>query len=232
MRRIATHWLLNDGQVMRSPLITLDCEDRIVAIEEWERLDNLAHTEFYAGALVAGFVNVRCRIESQQNIDTERVIQAADRKMQSEGVVAVGYAMGGNATTELASQSKIICRTFRPLEDANYLLVPRSESDSAELSRRLELLRSQGAEICIGSDVLASNDGPSMLGEMRLLSDVPLAELCKWATINGAKALGIDSEFGSVEVGRKCGLVLLEGINRDTDGVLKLSERTTSRRLA
>ena len=232
MRRIAAHWLLNDGQVMRSPLITLDSEERIVAVEEWERLDNLAHTEFYAGALVAGFVNVRCRIESQQSADTERVMQAADRKMQGEGVVAVGYAMGGNATTELASQSKIICRTFRPLEDANCVITPRSESDIAELSRRLELLRSQGAEICIGSDVLASNDGPSILGEMRLLRDVPLAELCKWATINGAKALGMDGEFGRIEVGRKCGLVLLEGIARDPDGVLKLSERTTSRRLA
>lgn len=231
MRRIAAHWLLNDGQVIPSPLITLDSEGRIVAIEEWERLDNLAHTEFYAGALVAGLVNARCRIWSQQSADTERVMQAADRKMQSEGVVAVGYDMGGNATAEMTSQSKIICRTFRPLEDANCLLVPRSEGDSAELSRRLELLRSQGAEICIGSDVLASNDGPSMLGEMRLLSDVPLAELCKWATINGAKALGIDDEFGSVEVGRKCGLVLLEDIARDTDGVLKLSERTTAKRL-
>ena len=232
MRRIAAHWLLNDGQVIPSPLITLDSEGRIVAIEEWERLDNLAHTEFYAGALVAGFVNTRCRIESQQNIDTERVMQAADRKMQGEGVVAVGYAMGGNATTELASQSKIIYRSFKPLEDANCVITPRSEGDSAELSRRLELLRSQGAEICIGSDLLTTNNGPSMLGEMKLLSDVPLAELCKWATINGAKALGMDGEFGRIEVGRKCGLVLLEGIARDTDGVLRLSERTTSRRLA
>lgn len=233
MRRIAAHWLLNDGQVIPSPLITLDSEGRIVAIEEWERLDNLAHTEFYAGALVAGFVNARCRIELPlQGQQTERIVLAAERKMQSEGVVAVGYAMGGNATTELASQSKIICRTFRPIEDANCLLVPRSEGDSAELSRRLELLRSQGAEICIGSDVLASNDGPSMLGEMKQLRDVPLAELCKWATINGAKALGMDGEFGRVEVGRKCGLVLLEGITRDSGGVLRVCERTTSRRLA
>ena len=232
MRRIAAHWLLNDGQVIPSPLITLDSDGRIVAIEEWERLDNLAHTEFYAGALMAGLVNARCRIEPSQNIDTDRVMQAADRKMQGEGVVAVGYAMGGNATAELASQSKIICRTFRPIEDANCLLVPRSEGDSAEMSRRLELLRSQGAEICIGSDVLASNDGPSMLGEMKLLKDVPLAELCKWATINGAKALGMDGEFGRIEVGRMCGLVLLEGIARDPDGVLRLSETTSARRLA
>ena len=232
MRRIAAHWLLNDGQVMRSPLITLDSEERIVAIEEWERLDNLAHTEFYAGALVAGFVNTRCRIESQQNIDTERIMQAADRKMQSEGAVAVGYDMGGNATAEMASESKIICRSFKKVANEVCVIAPRSESDTKELGKQLELLRREGAKICIGSDLLTTNNGPSMLGEMRLLSDVPLAELCKWATINGAKALGMDGEFGRIEVGRKCGLVLLEGIARDPDGVLRVCERTTSRRLA
>lgn len=233
MRRIAVHWLLNDGQVIPSPLISLDSEGRIVAIEAWERLDNLAHTEFYAGALVAGLVNARCRIElplpSQQ---TERIVLAAERKMQSEGVVAVGYNAEDNLAAQIADDSKFICRTSAKIADGSCLLVPRSEGDSAELSLRLELLRSQGAEICIGSNVLASNDGPSMLAEMKLLKDVPLAELCKWATINGAKALGMDGEFGRIEVGRKCGLVLLEGIARDPDGVLRLSPRTTSRRLA
>lgn len=233
MRRIAAHWLLNDGQVIPSPLITLDSDGRIVAIEEWERLDNLAHTEFYAGALVAGFVNARCRIELPlQSQQTERVVLAAERKMQSEGVVAVGYNAEDNLAAQIADDSKFICRTSAKIADGSCLLTPSSFGNISELSRRLELLRSQGAEICIGSDVLASNDGPSMLGEMKLLRDVPLAELCKWATINGAKALGIDDEFGRIEVGRKCGLVLLEGIARDTDGVLRLSETTSARRLA
>ena len=238
MRRIAAHWLLSDGQVIPSPLISLDSDGRIVAIEEWERLDNLAHTEFYAGAVVAGFVNARCRIWSQQSADTEqvmqaeRVMQAADRKMQGEGVVAVGYNAEDNLAAQIADDSKFICRTSAKIDDGSCLLTPSSFGNISELGKQMELLLSRGAEICIGSDVLASNEGPSMLAEMKLLKDVPLAELCKWATINPAKALGIDDEFGRIEVGRKCGLVLLEGISRDTDGVLKLSERTTSRRLA
>ena len=65
-----------------------------------------------------------------------------------------------------------------------------------------------------------------------MFHNIPLSELLQWATINGAKALGIDDEFGRVEIGRKCGLVLLEGIARDQDGVLRVCERTTSRRLA
>ena len=233
MRRIAAHWLLSDGQVIPSPLISLDSDGRIVAIEEWERLDNLAHTEFYAGAVVAGFVNARCRIELPlQGQQTERIVLAAERKMQSEGVVAVSYITDGNTSAEIASESKIICRTSAKIADGSCLLTPSSFGNISELGKQMELLLSRGAEICLCSDLLASGEGPSMLAEMKLLKDVPLVELCKWATINPAKALGIDDEFGCIEVGRKCGLVLLEGISRDSDGVLRLSQITTSRRLA
>ena len=113
----------------------------------------------------------------------------------------------------------------------SWVVCPRSNDYISGLRPPLELLRSRGAEICIGTDSLASNEELSMVGEMKMMSEVPLAELCKWATINGAKALGIDDEFGRVEIGRKCGLVLLEGIARSSDGVLRVCERTTAKRL-
>ena len=233
MRRIAAHWLLSDGQVIPSPLISLDSDGRIVAIEAWERLDNLAHTEFYAGALVAGFVNARCRIELPlQGQQTERIVLAAERKMQSEGVVAVGDNAENNLAVQIADDSRFICRTSENIADESCLLTPSSFGNISELGKQGELLLSRGAEICFGSDLRATGEGPSMLAEMKLLKDVPLAELCKWATITPAKALGIDDEFGCIEVGRKCGLVLLAGISRDSDGVLRLNSRTTSRRLA
>ena len=34
--------------------------------------------------------------------------------------------------------------------------------------------------------------------------------LLQWATVNGAKALGIDHEFGSFEKGKKPGVVLID----------------------
>ncbi|MBK8773648.1 MAG: amidohydrolase family protein [Chitinophagaceae bacterium] len=38
-----------------------------------------------------------------------------------------------------------------------------------------------------------------------------LETLLQWATINGAKALGMDDELGSFEKGKKPGVVIVEG---------------------
>ena len=46
-----------------------------------------------------------------------------------------------------------------------------------------------------------------------MFRDIPLAELLQWATINGAKALGIDDKYGSLEVGKRSGVVNLTGVD-------------------
>jgi imidazolonepropionase-like amidohydrolase len=57
---------------------------------------------------------------------------------------------------------------------------------------------------------------------------VPLEELIRWATINGALALGEDHTYGKIEPGKKPGLILLE----NTDLIdLKLTDETTILRL-
>ena len=62
MRRIASHLALLPTGIVSKPLITL-CDDQIVAIEGWERLDAMAGVEFYAGILVPSLVNVHCHLE-------------------------------------------------------------------------------------------------------------------------------------------------------------------------
>ncbi|MBR0332134.1 MAG: cytosine deaminase, partial [Alistipes sp.] len=63
MRCIASHYLLDRGHILARPLLKLDDGGRILAVEQWESLDRLHSTEFYAGALCAGFVNAHCHIE-------------------------------------------------------------------------------------------------------------------------------------------------------------------------
>ncbi len=69
------------------------------------------------------------------------------------------------------------------------------------------------ANMTIGTDSLTSNWQLSILEEMKTIhkyqSYVDLLTLLKWATINGAKALGMDDELGSLEVGKSPGLNLL-----------------------
>lgn len=94
-----------------------------------------------------------------------------------------------------------------------WCLCPRS---NWFISRRLppvDLLRRNGLNICLGTDSLASNDRLSMLHEMRMLHPAPLCEVLKWATANGAAALGMEAELGEVLPGRRCGLNVLSGID-------------------
>ena len=103
-------------------------------------------------------------------------------------------------------------------EPISCALCPRSNAYIMnEKPRCVELLRKAGSNIniCIGTDSLASNWSLSMVEELKQFSGVPLAELLQWATINGAKALGIDDRFGTIEVGKQSGIVNLTGVNLD-----------------
>ena len=110
-----------------------------------------------------------------------------------------------------------------------WVLCPRSNDYISGLRPPVQMLREHDALICLGTDSLASNDSLSMIEEIKALGDVPLAEAVKWATINGAKALGIDGEMGSVEQGKRPGLVLIEGV--EMADTLRLTPSATSRRL-
>lgn len=99
-----------------------------------------------------------------------------------------------------------------------WVLCPRSNSYISGIEpKSVELLRSYGTNIniCIGTDSLASNWSLSMVEELKMFSNIPLDELLRWATINGAKALGVADKFGSIEVGMRSGIINLTGVNLD-----------------
>jgi len=70
--------------------------------------------------------------------------------------------------------------------------------------------------IALGTDSLASNDGLCILSELKALheafDELDLRKTVKWATINGARALGIDDRYGSLEKGKRPGLNLLTDV--------------------
>jgi aminodeoxyfutalosine deaminase len=78
----------------------------------------------------------------------------------------------------------------------------------------LDLLRKHNADIVIGTDSIASNHSLKITDEIKTIQNffpaIPLEEILKWATFNGAKALGIDHKYGSFEKGRRPGILLLD----------------------
>ena len=75
------------------------------------------------------------------------------------------------------------------------------------------LLISENVKITLGTDSLASNHQLNILSEMKTLQQqkkIGFNELLKWATINGAEFLGLTGLLGTLEVGKKPGLNLIQ----------------------
>ena len=363
MRRIASHrLLLPDSTLLHSPLVTLDDEGRIAAVESCADIDRMEGVEFYAGLLLPGFVNAHCHIELShlhgaiprrcgfagfvrgmasargRFSETERqdAAAAAIARMWSEGVDAVGDISNGMTSFAVKAASPVrfynwaeyfglnspddaplrgmaeqygatltphstysvqdepfrrICAggdgvlsihflesggerdlftgrgelsdwyaecgwecdflhygspAHRMVEsipagrrvmlvhdcfltqqdydmisehfaDVWWCLCPRSNDYISGAEPPVELLRRNGANICIGTDSAASNERLSMVAELKALGGrMPLPEALTAATRGGAEALGFGDELGSIEVGRRCGVVLLTGVDFDT----------------
>ncbi|MFR9503627.1 MAG: amidohydrolase family protein [Rikenellaceae bacterium] len=93
-----------------------------------------------------------------------------------------------------------------------WVLAPRSNRFISGNMPPVELLRSQGLNICVGTDSLSSNHSLSMIEELKALAGVPLVQRLEWATKSGAEALGL-SDIGQIEVGRHPSLVVLSGVD-------------------
>lgn len=80
----------------------------------------------------------------------------------------------------------------------------------------VELLIQNNCNIVVGTDSYSSNHSLNILEEIKtLLKNFPVLhteDVLKWATLNGAKALGLDKTFGSFEKGKQPGVVLIDNI--------------------
>ncbi|MEL7422560.1 MAG: amidohydrolase family protein [Bacteroidota bacterium] len=91
------------------------------------------------------------------------------------------------------------------------------------------------AKMTVGTDSLTSNWQLSVLEELKTISKyqsyVPFATLLKWATLNGAEALQFDDELGSIEVGKKPGLLLLTRLDGEQPDNFRIGAATQVNRL-
>ena len=92
----------------------------------------------------------------------------------------------------------------------------------------IPLMRSNDLAITVGTDSLSSNDDLSMIRELECLHknfpEVPMNEIFKWASLNGARFLSKEQELGSFARGKKPGIVLITDI--DSDGGVTASSLT------
>jgi cytosine/adenosine deaminase-related metal-dependent hydrolase len=108
-------------------------------------------------------------------------------------------------------------RMVKKRERLFWCLCPNSNVYIENRIPPLNLLLEEDCELVIGTDSLASNSNLSILDELKTLqfefSDLSIEDLVSWATINGARALCEEQQFGSIETGKRPGLLLLQNVD-------------------
>ncbi|GCE12841.1 amidohydrolase [Tengunoibacter tsumagoiensis] len=98
---------------------------------------------------------------------------------------------------------------------------PSSNSKLASGVCKVPLMLERGVNVALGCDGGPSNNDYDLIREMKMAAIlhkavtldpliVPAETVLEMATINGARALGLDHEIGSLEVGKKADLVVID----------------------
>ena len=104
---------------------------------------------------------------------------------------------------------------------ANIVHCPESNLKLASGFCPVGKLLEAGINVCLGTDGSASNNDLDMFGEMKtaallakgVSADASCAnasDIIRMATINGAKALGMNDEIGSIEVGKAADMIAVD----------------------
>ncbi len=125
----------------------------------------------------------------------------------------------------------MVHNTFTTSDDLSEILQIRSDrntwlvlcpNSNLYIGNRLppvELFRTATIPVCLGTDSLASNYTLSVFEEMKTLHlnfpEIPFEELLSWGCLNGAMALQRDHLEGTLEKGKKPGIVLITGVDTE-----------------
>ncbi|MDM8005011.1 MAG: amidohydrolase family protein [Phycisphaerae bacterium] len=97
--------------------------------------------------------------------------------------------------------------------EASVAYCPRSHRFFNHEPHRWREMLARGINVCVGTDSLASNDTLSVLDELRFLRcldpSIPGGQLIRMGTLAGARALGLDDQIGSLEVGKRADFTVI-----------------------
>lgn len=127
-----------------------------------------------------------------------------------------------------ASNKKDVQTILAKTKNAYFCLCPKANLFISNRLPDLRMLLEEKCELLIGTDSLASNDSLDILDELRTLQSafpfIDSSDLFRWASFNGAKALGMENNLGSFSIGKTPGIVHISNFNHKKMLILPESE--------
>lgn len=154
-------------------------------------------------------------LEQMQMVeDTPELLDKRDRLMQSM------IEEDATLSTTIHLFGTVVKRTFFNSHITNYYADQNPDLNEAQLKRLnrafdtfmayIKAGHDKGLKLRIGTD--CKEGGKAALSEMLLMSEAGFAmgDILQIATLNGAEALQIDADFGSITAGKKADLILFQ----------------------
>ena len=159
----------------------------------------------------------------RKHITPESVISVHFLESDDEREMTRGHAEAALRLSGIASHVLLIHNTVITRDEAEMVAAAGNTwfclcpSSNMHISRKMPpatMLREVTDRIVVGTDSLASSGHLSMITELRLLQEaapgLTVEEIFRWGTVNGARALKMDDLLGSIEPGKRPGLLLVE----------------------
>jgi cytosine/adenosine deaminase-related metal-dependent hydrolase len=148
-------------------------------------------------------------------------LESDDERKMAQGHIETAVSLSKLTSTLILVHNTVITeeelQKLASVPNIWFCLCPSSNLRISGKMPPVGLLRKASAHVVAGTDSLASTSHLSILGELKLLQEaahaIPLDEIIRWATINGAQVLKMDGALGSIEPGKKPGLLLIEEVD-------------------
>lgn len=173
-----------------------------ISIHYGESLQEYTLLKDHSGLLAENFKNLGIPInlpECSSPLEVVRNFIPANSK-----VLFVHNTFASNdEIKELASHYK----------ESSFVLCPSSNLFIEGVLPDVPMIDQTGVNIALGTDSYASTNTISIFDQMMILLEtfptLSFNDVLKWATLNGANALGFESQLGTFEIGKKPGLNLI-----------------------
>jgi hypothetical protein len=236
MRKISASYIIsNAGVPLKNGILILN-DDNSVAdlIDRKGSIKEIQDLEYYSGVLVPGFVDVFTFLSwpnmTISQVDSKdlpglklgesgdvRSIQKAINHLEAFGTKGAADFFPTRESESLKASSKISFKDISDISDdfSNDLY---TEFPHSILGQLFSDNISSDKAFCIGTGSLSSHLKLSVFDEIKFLQNLnpnlSLVQLIKWASINGANALGFD-HLGSFEIGKNPGVNLITNLDYD-----------------
>lgn len=179
-------------------------QNQLFSIHNQETADENLWFEQKAGGFANMFKEMGLNMDFFQPSGKSSLQTYLSRFHSGQQVLLVHNVHTSEADIELAQESA---------NSIFWCLCPNANEYISRAKPPVPLLIKSGCKIVLGTDSLASNHQLSIWEEIKTLQkhfpELSLEQMLSWATINGAKALKIEKQYGSFEKGKKPGIAIV-----------------------